>query len=198
VSTPWYVPIARALPALVLAGVITFTPDHSAPLGLLTFGLFGVLSGAALVTGALRSASDRALQFVHGGLSILVGILALAAQSGGLPFLILLVTGWAAITGFLELYLGLRARRAGHAARDRIFVGALTALLALGVLLVPPGLAQPLGGIEGVEGVLTASVVVVGALGAYWAVLGVYLMIAGLSIKWAPDAAAAAPEGTNA
>lgn len=194
-STPWYVPIARAVPALVLAGVVTFTPDHSAPLGYLTFGLFGVLSGAVLVAGALRSAAGRALQLAHGAVSIVLGAVALAVQGGGLPFLILLVTGWAAITGFLELYLGLRDRRAGRPARDRIFVGALTALLALGVLLVPPNLAQPLGGLEGIEGVLTAAVVVVGALGAYWAVLGVYLVIAGLSLKWTPEAAA---EGTKA
>lgn len=197
-STPWYVPIARAVPALVLAGVVTFTPDHSAPLGFLTFGLFGVLGGAVLVAGALRSGSDRALQFAHGAVSIVLGAVALAVPGGGLPFLILLVTGWAAITGFLELYLGLRARRAGRPARDRIFVGAMTALLALGVLLVPPGLAQPLGGLEGIDGVLTAAVVVVGALGAYWAVLGVYLVIAGLSLKWAPEAEATAAEGTNA
>lgn len=197
-STPWYVPIARAVPALVLAGVVTFTPDHSAPLGFLTFGLFGVLGGAVLVAGALRFGSDRALQFAHGAVSIVLGAVALAVPGGGLPFLILLVTGWAAITGFLELYLGLRARRAGRPARDRIFVGALTALLALGVLLVPPGLAQPLGGLEGIDGVLTAAVVVVGALGAYWAVLGVYLVIAGLSLKWAPEAVATASEGSKA
>jgi uncharacterized membrane protein HdeD (DUF308 family) len=190
------VPIARAVPALVLAAVVTFTPDHSAPLGYLTFGLFGVITGGVLIAGSLRGPSERALGTAQGAVTVIAGVIALALTGGGLPFLILLVTGWAAITGFLELYLGLRGRAAG--ARDRVFVGALTALLAIGVLLVPPGLAQPLGGIEGVDGVLTASVVVVGSLGAYWAILGVYLVIAGLSLRWSTDAPAPAPSGTSA
>ena len=195
-SAPWYLPVARAVPALVLAAVITFSPDHSAPLGFLAFGLVGVLSGAVLTAGALRAESvERTLGLLQGILSIVAGGIALMLPGGGLPFLILLVTGWAAVTGFVELYLGVRARRADPTARDGIFAGGLTVLLAVGLLLVPPQLAQPLGGIEGVEGVLTASVVVVGALGAYWAILGVYLVIAGLSLRWAD---APEPVGGNA
>ncbi len=185
---PWYLPVARAVPALVLAGVVTFTTDHSPPIGYVTFGLYGVVTGAVLIAAAVRGV-DRGFGLAQGGVTLVAGIVALAVTSGGLPFLISLVTGWAVITGFLELVLGLRA----GLSRDRIFVGALTVLLATGLLLVPPGLEQPLGGIEAVDGVLTASVVVVGLLGAYWAILGVYLVIAGLSIKWAPDASASAP-----
>lgn len=188
-TTPWYVPIARAVPALVLAGVVTFSADHSAPVGYLTFGLFGVLTGAVILAAVFRG-PERGLGVAQGAATLIAGVVALALPAGGLPFLILLVTGWAAITGFLELYLGLRARRTGAASRDRVFAGALTAVLALGLLLVPPGLEQPLGGIEAVDGVLTASVVMVGSLGAYWAILGVYLVIAGLSLKWNPDATA--------
>ncbi|MFZ2963151.1 MAG: hypothetical protein WA006_00515 [Rhodoglobus sp.] len=192
-ATPaaWLVPVARAVPALALAGVITFTPDHSAPLGFVTFGIFGVLAGLVALVGALRAAHgvERGLGVSQAVITLTAGVVAFLVPQGGLPFLIFLVTAFAASTGAIELYLGVRARGYGHGARDRVFVGALTALLAIGLLLVPPGLAQPLGGIEAVSGVLTASVVVVGALGAYWAVLGVYLVIAGLSIKWAPSSA---------
>ncbi len=187
-AAAWLVPVARAVPAIALAGVITFTPDHSAPLGFVTFGVFGVLTGLAVLVGALRGpGAERGLGIAQAVISIVAGIVALVLVQGGLPFLIFLVTAFAASTGAIELYLGLRARRHGSGSRDRVFTGGLTALLAIGLLLVPPGLAQPLGGIEAVGGVLTASVVVVGALGAYWAVLGVYLAIAGLSIKWAPS-----------
>lgn len=191
-STPWYVPVARAVPALALAAVVTFSPDHSAPLGYVTFGLFGVLAGAVVAAGGARSARgvERAILVAQGIVTVLAGAIALAVTGGGLPFLVFLVTSFAAITGFLELYLGLRSRGRARTSRDHVFAGVLTAVLAIGLLLVPPGLAQPLGGIEGVDGVLTASVVVVGALGAYWAVLGVYLVIAGLSLKWSPDAQA--------
>lgn len=190
-TAAWFVPVARAVPAIALAGVITFTPDHSAPVGFITFGVFGVLAGLVLLVGALRPArtGERALGIAQAVITILAGIVALLLVQGGLQFLIFLVTAFAASTGAIELYLGLRSRGQGSGSRDRVFAGGLTALLAIGLLLVPPGLAQPLGGIEAVSGVLTASVVVVGALGAYWAVLGVYLVIAGLSIKWAPSSA---------
>ena len=186
-ATPWYVPLARAVPALVLAAVITFSSDHSAPLGLLTFGIYAVVTGAVLVASALRLASKgvvRSVTFAQGILSVFAGIVSLAIPAAGLPFFVFLLTTFAAITGFLELYLGLRSRGRSGSSRDWVFVGALTALLAIAVLLVPPGYTQPFTGPNDFEGVLTASVVVVGLLGAYWAILGVYLVIASLSLRW--------------
>ena len=56
----WPMPIARAVPAAGLALVITFSADHSARFGLITFGIFGIIAG--LVLGAvawLRLASSR-------------------------------------------------------------------------------------------------------------------------------------------
>jgi hypothetical protein len=51
-------------------------------------------------------------------------------------------------------------------------------------LVVPPDYSQQLGGIEQIEGELTSSTVLVGILGAYGALVGVFLVIAGLSLKW--------------
>ena len=179
----WYLPLLRAIPALALAAVITFTPDHSSPLGLIALGAYGLGAGAVIAWGGVRSQGvERAILVAQGAILALVGIIALVFSSGGLPFLIFLLSSVAAITGFLELYLGLRG---GPLRRDRLFVGGLTALLALGVLIVPPGLEQTMTGVDGPTGVLTASTIVVGALGAYLAVIGVYLVIAGLSMKWA-------------
>jgi hypothetical protein len=136
---------------------------------------------------------ERAILVAQGGILAVVGIIALVSTGGGLPYLIFLLSSVAAISGFLELYLGLRG---GPLRRDRLFAGGLTALLALGVLIVPPGLEQTTTGVDGPTGVLTASTIVVGLLGAYLAVLGVYLVIAGLSMKWAaaPSSSAAAAD----
>lgn len=193
----WYVPLARAIPALVLAGVVTFSADHSAPFGFLVFGLFAVTSGVMIMVSALRAGSGtvRIVHLVQGVVTVIVGVVALAMTASGVPFLLFLVGAWAAVAGFLELYLGLRGRRRDRNARDWMFVGGLTALLAILVLLVPPGFVQPWAGQEGVSGQLTASIIVVGALGAYWAIIGVYLVIAALSLKWAVEPA---PAGTEA
>lgn len=196
--TPWYVPVARAVPAIVVAVVVTFSADHSPTLGYLTFGAFAVASGGILVAAALRAAArgiDRALTLAQGLLGVIAGVVALALPAGGLPFLVFLVTAFAALTGFLELYLGMRGRRRAQGAGDRLFVGGLTVLLAIVVLLVPPEYVEAFTGPDGVERALTASIIVVGVLGAYWAILAVYLVIAGFSLKWSPAPAAATTPG---
>lgn len=187
--TSWYAPLSRAIPALVLAGVVTFSADHSPALGLITFGIFAAATGAVIMAFAIRSPAGtaRVLQLTQGVVTLVAGIVSLAMIAGGLPFFVLVLTAFAVVTGFLELYLGLRSRRTDRSARDWIFTGGLTVLLAIIVLLVPPGFVQTFEGPDGVVRELTASVIVVGTLGAYWAILGIYLVIAALSLKWAPD-----------
>ncbi len=187
--TSWYAPVARAIPALVLAGVVTFSADHSSSLGLTVFGFFALAAGAVVTAAAVRSERGipRTLFFVQGVLTVLAGVASLVMTGGGQSFFVLVLSAWATVTGFIELYLGLRERKVHRAARDWIFVGALTVVLAVVVLVVPPDYLQTFT-VDGVERQLTASVIVVGTLGAYWAILGVYLVIAGLSLKWATDA----------
>lgn len=177
----WTVPIFRAVIALVPAVVITFNANHSAEFGLVAFGSFALLSGLVLVVlgpRGLEDRRDRTLFTVQGVVGVVAGALALVLHAGGLGFFLYLVSVWGAVTGFLELYSGLRVRGRSASAKDWMLVGAFTAVLALAFLLLPPH-----------------AVVSVGLLGAYLVMLGVYLVIAGLSLKWsaAPDARSAAP-----
>lgn len=194
--TSWIVPLLRALPAVALAVVITFSADHSAPLGLLTFGISGLLAGAVIAAASWRSAPGllRTLGVVQGALTVVAGVATLAVVGGGLPYLVFVVSGWAVVTGFIELYVGIRTRGVSPTARDQIFVGALTVVLAAAVLLVPPGFVQSFTGPDGVERQLTASIIVVGLLGAYWAILGVFLIIGAFTLKWADASPASLPE----
>lgn len=188
----WYVPLARAAAAAILAIVITFSQDHSAGIGSVVFGGFAAVSGlliGLLTPRALPRGPERSAFLAIAALGIIAGLIAIVYPRAGLGFLLFLVSGWAIITGFLELYAGLRSRRRHLASRDWIFVGALTALFAVVVLIVPPDFSQQFTGPDGVERVLNTSIVVVGALGAYGAIIAVYLIIAGLSLKWAPAAA---------
>jgi len=183
----WPVPLLRAVPLLALAVVITFSPDHSPRIGLLSLGLAGLVGGLALALGSLLrldDASSRTLGLVQGAVGVVVGVLALVFSDAGLPALVALVTVSALVTGALELVTGLRRRRRTPLARDWTTVGALTLVLALAFLVVPPDYEQQLGGVEEIEGVLTSSTVLVGLLGAWGAVVGVFLVIAGLSLRW--------------
>jgi uncharacterized membrane protein HdeD (DUF308 family) len=189
---PWV--LLRALPALVVAVVITFNADHSSRLGFFTFGALAVAGGAVVLVGAVRALSAGVVRWcfaLQGAIGMVLGAIALFSASAGLPFLILLVSAFGVLTGFLELYSGLRSRARSDSARDWLFAGALTVLFAVVVLIVPADYSQPFTGPDGVERALTASIVLVGLLGAYGAILGVYLVIAGLSLKWAPRTVAA-------
>ena len=186
----WPVPIARAVPAIVVGLVITFSVDHTAFFGLLAFGAFALATGAIIAWGSYRL-EDRALRAValaQGVASIVAGTAALVFSTTGPGTLFLVVTAFAAVTGFLELYLGLRGRGRHPASREWLPVGVMTALLALAVLLVPADYALPWSAVDkdvAVSGVLTSQIIVVGIVGAYAILVGVFLIIGGLSARWA-------------
>lgn len=200
-TSSWVTPLARAAVAAAAALAVTFSADHSAPLGYLLFGLFAVVTAVIIGVAAVVEVGprvSRTFHLVQGGVMLVTGAIAVLLPGGGLAFLIFLVALFAIVSGFIELYLGLRSRRRDPAWRDAIFLGALTVALAVVVLLVPPGYSQAFTGPDGVPRHLTASVIVVGVLGAYWAICAVYLVIAGLSLRWSSGAtgapAAAAPQ----
>ena len=178
----WAVPVVRGILALVPTVVVTFSPNHSPALGLMVFGVWAVVSGLVVGALSLRSTVERGIRSlfaVNAVVTAVAGILALTVP-GGLPFLLYLVSVWAAVTGIVELFAGLRARGRTPAARDWIAVGAFTAVLALVYLVLP-----------------LDAVSAVGVLGGYFAIIGVYLIIGGFSLKWAAAPAAPAAPGTE-
>jgi uncharacterized membrane protein HdeD (DUF308 family) len=174
-SPYWGVPVARAIPLIVTALLITFSPNHSSQVGLLAYGILAVVSGALLAVLSWRTLTERSLRvtFLIQGISgVVFGGLALAVNGGGLGFLLFCATMNSAIGGFLELYAGLRHTK-HPASRDWAVVGALTVVFALVLIFFP-----------------TDPVFVVGMLGAYSAIVGLLLVIGGLSLRWGVQAPA--------
>lgn len=181
-SLYWTVPIVRGILAIVPAVVVTFSPDHGPALGLIAFGVWALVSGVVVGALGLRLLADRVLRVIaalSGLVTAVAGLLALALPPS-LPLFLYLVSVWAAVTGFLELYAGLRGRGRSAAARDWIAAGVFTAMLAVVFLLLPPD-----------------SVTAVGLFGAYLVILGVYLLIGGFSLKWAGQPKGAAVRGAG-
>lgn len=188
----WPVPLVRAVPAVAVGLVITFSVDHTALFGLLTFGAFAVVTGAVIAWGAFRLdiRALRTISFVQAAVALAAGIAALVFCTTGPGTLFLVVIAFAAVTGFLELYLGLRARGRHPASREWLTLGIMTALLAIAVLLVPADYALPWSAEDKgvvVSGVLTSQIIVVGIVGAYAILVGVFLVIGGLSARWAAN-----------
>lgn len=195
----WPVPILRAVPAAVIALVITFSSNHSAGYGLVLFGVFALVEGIVLGLGSARMLGDpasRRIALAQAVVTVVAGIAAVLLPGAGLAAFIGVVTVFAVVTGGLELAQGLRARRRSPFARDWTTVGGLTLLLAIAFLLTPPNYTKELGGVERVSGTLDASIILVGLLGAYLALTAVFHLIAGLSHKWGTVAPApASPDG---
>lgn len=183
----WVLVVLRAVPAAAIALLITFTSEHSATLGFLSLGGFSVVTGALVLAGSLRlfpSGTSRALFAAGGIIWLLGGVLLLVLANGSLADFLLLASILLAVTGVLELVAGLRARRTAAYARDWIFVGGVTAVLALVLAFIPADFVEVIESTDNVVPPLTASTIAVGALGAWAAIVAVYLVIAGLSLKW--------------
>lgn len=171
-AAPWAAPLLRAVPAIAVGLIITFTADHSPTLGLIMLASFGMASAIVLVLTSVFMRRGEALRPLHRGLAViaaLVGALALvvlATVGGGLALLLLLIGGYAVLAGALELVWGIRHRDRSPLARDAVIIGVGTLALAVVLALVGDAVSA------------------VGFFGAYAVVLGVFLLIAGFSLKW--------------
>jgi uncharacterized membrane protein HdeD (DUF308 family) len=195
VLAPWILVAGRAALGLALGLAITFTGGHTATFGLIAFGVFAVLSGLLLLAGSLgpRAASEaRTSSRAQGVVSVVAGVAALVVPAGGIGYLVWVLSGWAIVTGALELVSGIRARHRAAAWSDWVAVGGLTVLLGVIALVIPPDIADSFSGDKGVEGLLTSPIIIVGVLGAWGIVTGVLQAIAAASPSRARTGATAA------
>lgn len=195
----WVAPLARAVPALVLGLVITFSQDHSAPFGLIAFGVFAIVTAAVVLASGIRAdRATRGLVLLQGVVTAIAGVAALVVPGGELGTLVLIVSAWAIVAGALEAVNGIRFRRTRTAARDWLITGVLTVLLGLAFLLVPQTFSDPYAieekGQVVFSGTVTAEILVVGILGAWAVVVGVQLGIAAGTLR-APRPATAKAVG---
>ena len=132
-----HVQLLRALFAAAAAVMITFSPDHSAAVGLAVFSGF-VLTTALVMLLAVWLVYPAGQRWP----SVVLALLGFAAgMTAGVPawrtedVFFVVVIAWAVGTGIVELVVGLRARRSGDAtARDSIALGAFGLLLAFGAV----------------------------------------------------------------
>jgi uncharacterized membrane protein HdeD (DUF308 family) len=169
---PYFVvELLRATILIVVGLVIAFTPGHTATFGLLVFGIFLVVNAislGALMLGVRNPTQARGLHWWQALVSLVVGALALALSDAGIVFLLWAIVLWAVLTGASEVFAGWRMLRGHPVRRDWMVQGSMTLVLAVAVLLQPAD-----------------SVQVVGFLGAWAVIQGVYATIAGLSSRWA-------------
>ena len=144
-----HVQLARAAFAAIAAVMVTFSPDHSAVIGLSIFSGFALATGLVLVAAGwfVYTIDTRWPSVGLGTLSIIAGMAAGIAQLRNDTMFFVIVIIWALLTGLVETVTGARALRAARGlaktdparteSRDGLTVGILTLVLGLGLLFVP-------------------------------------------------------------
>lgn len=190
-----HVQLGRAVIAAAAAALITFSPDHSAQVGLSVFSGFTIVTALLLLLAAW-SVYPRGARWPMVTVGVIGAVAGLVGSVGNIrstTLFFVLVIGWAALTGVVEVVAGARAlKTAGRGtsarsdARDTATVGILSVVLAIALALVPSGFAlQYHIDDAGQSFTLTGITIAVGVLGGYAAVLAVYLAIAGFSPRQA-------------
>lgn len=186
----WKSMLFRALPALIGALVITFTQEHNARFGFIVFGTVALWSGIIVGFEAIgiKGHPLRGFVFARSILGAIAGGFALFMGTGGHDWatvqnFIWTVSVWALITGAIELLAALVFRQESIYRSEILLSGAVTMLLGIIVAFVPPELDAEYGGLENIEGSLTAEVQAIGFVGAYFAVLGVLLVIEAITLR---------------
>lgn len=182
----WIAQLARGILALALGVTVTLTLEHSPVFGLVTFGVFAVLTGLVLLGATLFGAYAgrmRAGFLAQGVATLAAGIVALAVPGGGVAFLAYLVGAWALVAGLLEGASGILARKLSPLARDWIIAGVLTVALGVVAFVLPPDFVEAFAGERGVAGTLTSSVILIGVIGAWAILVGVLQTISAVTVR---------------
>ncbi len=203
-----HVQLARAAFAALAAVMITFSPDHSAVVGVSVFSGFAIATALVLLAAVwlVYPATRRMPVILLGAVTLVAGMAGGLAPVRTVTGYFVLVISWALVSGAIEAVAGMRALRgprelrAGEVApwsapgstalppaprsegRDALVIGILTIVLGIALLFVNPAFALQYS-IDDVPETftLTGITIGVGIFGGYAAIVAVYLAIAGFS-----------------
>jgi cbb3-type cytochrome oxidase subunit 3 len=201
-----HVQLARAAFAALAAVMITFSPDHSALVGMAVFSGFAIATGLVLLLAVwiVYPAGRRWPAATIGAVTIVAGMVSGLSPVRTITGFFVVVIAWALVTGVLELIAGIRGLRGLRPrrevapgvvdarpavdpgprsdSRDAAVIGVVGLLLGLGLALVPAGYSLQYTIEEAHQTLtLTGITIAVGLFGAYAAIVAVYLGIAGFS-----------------
>lgn len=196
-----HVQLGRALLAALAAIMVTFSPDHSAAVGLAVFSGWAIATALVLLIGAWLAfpRTRRAAPVLLGVLTLVAGMVTGIPGLRSTVLFFVAVIVWALAAGVAELVAGIRLRRGAEGAeavdrarrdegRDGILIGALTLALGVGLLLVNPAYSLEYFISEaGRSFTLTGITIGVGLFGGYAAIIAVFLGIAGFSPRQPGD-----------
>jgi uncharacterized membrane protein HdeD (DUF308 family) len=184
--------LARAAFAAIAAVMVTFSPDHSATVGLSIFSGFAIATGLvhAVAAWIVFPAGRRWPSIALAVIAVVAGFVASVGPWRSTGTFFAVVISWALVAGVVEAFVAYRGRTdaaSRQISRDGLTVGILTIVLGLALLFVPSEYALDYY-IEdaGRWFTLTGITIAVGVFGGYAAIVAVFLGIAGFSPRKTP------------
>lgn len=141
----WWALALRAL-AAILIGIFALSRPHITILALVTlFGVYALADGLFAIVAALRTRTSNrwGWMLVEGIIGAAVGLYVLVNPGIGAIALTWMVAAWALITGFLEIFAGVRLRKTISGEWLLLLGGALSVVLAI-VVVARPGIGLSL------------------------------------------------------
>lgn len=155
----WWVIAMQGITAIAFGMITLFWPILTLRALILIFGIYAAIDGVLAVVGTIVAAGRRqqwAGLLLHGLVGIAVGALVLAYPGVTTLFLLYAVAGWTLAMGVYELVAAGQLRRVIHGDCGLSFVGILSIVLAV-LLVISPG-----SGAIGLAGLIAAYAVVAG------------------------------------
>jgi uncharacterized membrane protein HdeD (DUF308 family) len=184
--------LARAAFAAIAAVMVTFSPDHSATVGLSIFSGFALATGLvhAVAAWLVFPAGRRWPSIALAAIAVVAGLVASVGPLRSTGTFFAVVITWAFVAGIVEVFAAVRSRAdaaSSPASRDGLTIGILTIVLGVALLFVPREYALEYY-IEdaGRSFTLTGITIAVGVFGGYAAIVAVFLGIAGFSPRRTP------------
>lgn len=137
----WWILLVRGLAAIAFAGVTWIWPGLTITVFVLLFGVFAGADGLLAVWGAVtgpKGDRDRWVLLLWGLIGLATGALAILAPGLVAASFVLLMAGWAILTGVLEIVAAIKLRE--QIRGEWILVATGLASIAFGALLaLQPG-----------------------------------------------------------
>lgn len=169
-STNWWALAFRGIVAILFAIFSFLWPGITLSVLVILFGIYAFLDGTFAIISAARAVRGHkrwGAFLVEGIVGILAGLCAWLVPGVTLAFLILLIAGWAIITGILEIVAAFRLRR--HLPGEWL-------LILTGVISIIFGIALYVAPIAG-------AIVIVWWIAAYALIFGVLLLILAFRLR---------------
>lgn len=136
----WWTFVVRGVLAILFGVLAFFAPQFGIAILVGLFAAWAIIDGVGnLVAGVRTRGQDRSwwLEVLEGLVSVAAGVVAILLPAAAAQVLVLLIAGWAVVTGVIEIVMAVRLRRVIDNEVWMALAGAASILFGIILVLFP-------------------------------------------------------------